>query len=178
MTPVEGRVADAGTASRPRDPSTGVDAVVAPPRTGFRGGWTAFFVTAAARGFLVMLVGLLLWSVLPVVGEWQSTVVMSGSMTPRVLPGDVILVRPIPPDQMRAGQILLVEDPDRAGRLRLHRLVEISDDGRLVLKGDANPADDSTSAPADGDLTAIPAQHADGVLAGDAQIHSDQATLL
>jgi signal peptidase I len=148
MTPVEGSVADAGVASRPPDPPTGVGAVL-PLRTGFRGGWTAFFVTAAARGFLVMLVGMLLWSVVPVVGAWQSTVVMSGSMTPRILPGDVVLVRPIPPDQVRPGQILLVEDPDRAGRLRLHRLVEISDDGRLVLKGDANAADDSTSTPAD-----------------------------
>ena len=74
---------------------------------------------------------------------------MSGSMRPRGLPSAVSLVRPVPPDQMRAGQLLLVEGPDRAGRLRLHRLVEISDDGRLVLKGDANPADDSTSAPAD-----------------------------
>jgi hypothetical protein len=39
---------------------------------------------------------------------------------------------------------LLVDDPDHAGRLRLHRFAEFTPDGNLILRGDANSANDST----------------------------------
>jgi signal peptidase len=92
------------------------------------------------------LTGLLLWSVAPVLAGWSSTVVMSNSMAPRLLAGDVVLIRPVTPDELALGQILLVDDPDHAGRLRLHRLAAMdSDTGALTLKGDANARADSTT---------------------------------
>lgn len=46
--------------------------------------------------------------------------------------------------KLRVGQVLLVRDPDRAGKLRLHRFVRTNSDGTVSLKGDANRGIDST----------------------------------
>src|SRR5579875_3710299 len=113
-------------------------------RQRWRAGRTAMLVAALCRGVLALLVSLLLWSVIPVALGWHVTVVMSGSMEPALRPGDVVASRPIPVQQVRPGQVLLVNDPDHAGRLRLHRLAKIRPDGTFVLRGDANAADDST----------------------------------
>lgn len=118
----------------------------APPSVRARAGWGALLVSITARGALPLLVGLLLWSVVPVVAGWSSTVVMSNSMAPRLFAGDVVLVRPVTADQLAPGQILLVDDPDHAGRLRLHRLTAMdTSTGELTLKGDANARADSTT---------------------------------
>jgi signal peptidase I len=109
-----------------------------------RGGWTALVISTSARCLLTVLAGLLLWSLLPVLIGWHATVVMSGSMQPKLRPGDVISVRPVSPATLRLGEILLVRDPDQPNQLRLHRLVARRPDGMLVLRGDANKADDST----------------------------------
>ena len=111
-----------------------------------RAGWGALFVSITARGALLLLVGLLLWSVAPVAAGWSSTVVMSNSMAPRLFAGDVVLIRPVTPDQLAPGQILLADDPDHVGRLRLHRLTDMDKaTGELTLKGDANARADSTT---------------------------------
>ncbi|WP_091111455.1 S24/S26 family peptidase [Geodermatophilus dictyosporus] len=100
-------------------------------------------VPLPARGLLGTLAGLLLWSVVPVAAGRESSVVVSSSMTPTLAVGDVVLARPVADGDLTPGQILLVDDPDHAGRLRLHRLVEVTDGG-LVLRGDANARADST----------------------------------
>jgi signal peptidase I len=86
---------------------------------------------------------LLAASVLPVLVGWQSSVIMSGSMAPTFSPGDVAVVRPVDPAALQPGQVLLVDDPDVPGQLRLHRLVAV-EAGGLQLKGDANPAADGS----------------------------------
>jgi signal peptidase I len=98
-------------------------------------------VSSLARTVLGALALLVLVSVVPAVAGWQSTVVMSGSMAPAVHPGDVTLVRPVDTADLRPGQVLLVDDPDVPGGLRLHRLVAVTDAG-LQLRGDANPTPD------------------------------------
>jgi signal peptidase I, archaeal type len=113
-------------------------------RQQWRTGRFALLIAVVCRGLLAMLVSLLVWSVLPVALGWHVTVVMSGSMEPALRPGDVVASRPVSVQQVRPGQVLLVDDPDHAGRLRLHRLVRINPDGTLTLRGDANPAADST----------------------------------
>lgn len=113
-------------------------------RRHWRAGWTVMLITALCRGVLAMLVSLLVWSLIPVALSWHVTVVMSGSMEPALRPGDVVASRPVPVHEVRPGQVLLVDDPDHAGRLRLHRLAKIHHDGTLTLRGDANAADDST----------------------------------
>ena len=55
--------------------------------TALRQGWPALLVSAAARFALGVLALLLLASVAPAVLGWQTTVVMSGSMSPTLRPG-------------------------------------------------------------------------------------------
>jgi signal peptidase I len=98
----------------------------------------------AAQAVLACLGSMVLWSVLPLVLGWHPTVVMSGSMKPSIQPGDVVVTRSVPVEQLRIHQVVLVPDPDHPGRLRLHRLQKIRSDGRLVLRGDANGSSDSS----------------------------------
>lgn len=106
--------------------------------------WVSLIITALCRGLLVMIASMALWAVLPAALGWHVTVVMSGSMEPALRPGDVVASRPISGSSVRPGQVVLVDDPDHEGRLRLHRLAKVNDHGQLVLRGDANRADDST----------------------------------
>lgn len=85
-----------------------------------------------------------MWALLPLALGWQTTTVMTGSMEPRISAGDVIISRPVPAGAAGLGHVLLVDDPDHAGRLRLHRYVDNAPDGSLILRGDANTANDST----------------------------------
>lgn len=106
-------------------------------------GLIALIVTGVARCLLGVAMALLLWTLLPTVGGWQSSLVLSGSMAPSFLPGDVAVVRPVAAPELHIGRVLLVDDPDQQGKLRLHRLADVVD-GRLLLRGDANADADST----------------------------------
>lgn len=105
--------------------------------------WLRHSLAAAARIVLATLVGLLVWTVLPIILGWQSSVVMSGSMAPAIRTGDVVLTREVPTDQLQPGHVLLVEDPDARGSRVLHRYDHADEDGGLVLRGDANQQEDS-----------------------------------
>ncbi|MHA3703818.1 LamG-like jellyroll fold domain-containing protein [Jatrophihabitans sp. YIM 134969] len=109
-----------------------------------RSGWVSLVLTAAARTVLGVLVSLLVWAVAPAAAGLHPTVVMTGSMLPRLVPGDVVFSRSVPSNQLTLGQTLLYDDPDQPGHLRMHRWVDVAADGRLVTKGDANPERDST----------------------------------
>lgn len=106
--------------------------------------WGRVVVATAARAVLAALVGLAVWSAAPALLGWHPTTVMTGSMAPRLLPGDVVVSRPVAPAEVRPGQVLLADDPDHPGHLRMHRFVEPGRDGSVVTKGDANPRADST----------------------------------
>ena len=114
-----------------------------PLRSAWRQGWAALAVSTLSRVVLGALTLLVAASVLPVLVGWQSSVVMSGSMAPALVPGDVAVVRPVDADALEPGQVLLVDDPDLPGQLRLHRLVDVQAGG-LQLRGDANPAADGS----------------------------------
>ncbi|MGA1811985.1 LamG-like jellyroll fold domain-containing protein [Frondihabitans sp. 4ASC-45] len=106
--------------------------------------WTRLLAAVIARTTLLSLLCLMLWAAVPALFGWLPTSVMSGSMAPRILTGDVVVAMPLEADDIAVGQVLLADDPDHADRLRLHRLVEKSDRG-LITRGDANPGDDSTA---------------------------------
>ncbi len=87
--------------------------------------------------------GLLFWSHAPVLVGWQPRVVLTGSMSPVIRPGDVALVNVVRPgEDLPLGRILLVRDPSRPSGFYLHRLVRYDDAGLMVTKGDANPTVD------------------------------------
>ncbi|MGL5866009.1 MAG: LamG-like jellyroll fold domain-containing protein [Dermatophilaceae bacterium] len=109
-----------------------------------RFGWSRLLVATTARAAVATALGLAFWSAAPTAIGWEPTTVVTGSMLPRIQVGDVVVARPVPAGAAQPGQVLLVDDPDRPGRLRLHRFVERDDAGQLLLKGDANPRQDST----------------------------------
>jgi signal peptidase len=97
---------------------------------------------------LVALAGLVLLALAPRLVGFSGHVVVSGSMEPRLSPGDVVLTRPVLPQDLQPGQVLLFPDPEGADRLVLHRLVSFDEQGDLVTRGDANRSNDTTPVPA------------------------------
>jgi signal peptidase I len=97
---------------------------------------------------LVAVLGLVVLALAPRLVGFEGHVVVSGSMEPRLSPGDVVLTRPVLPQDLQPGQVLLFPDPEGADRLVLHRLVSFDERGDLVTRGDANQSNDSTSVPA------------------------------
>ena len=86
----------------------------------------------------------------PALIGWHCTVVVSGSMTPGIQPGDIVVAKPVAYSTRRRlapGAVVLVDNPASPGRLLIHRLVEYDKAGQMILKGDANPASDSTPVP-------------------------------
>ena len=104
---------------------------------------------------VTLALGLASWTVLPAVLGWTSTVVLTGSMTPGIRPGDVVVSAPVSPQDVVPGRVLLVRDPAGAGRLLLHRVTEVRTDGSVVTQGDANAVADAAPVPAD-DVVALP----------------------
>jgi hypothetical protein len=119
--------------------------------------WLALAIATGARVVLLTAACLLLGAAAPALWGWSPTTVVSGSMQPRIVAGDVVVAMPVAADALDVGQVLLVDDPDRPGELRLHRLVDVTDDGLLRLRGDANATADST-------LVSPDAVHGAGVL--------------
>jgi signal peptidase len=78
---------------------------------------------------------------------WSTSVVISGSMSPAVEAGDVVVTSPVPENRMRPGLVIRFHDPRRPGRYVLHRVVRVAEDGRLVTKGDANLVTDVAPVP-------------------------------
>ncbi|WP_157440389.1 LamG-like jellyroll fold domain-containing protein [Actinokineospora inagensis] len=101
-------------------------------------------VAFVAGATLSVLVWLVFWSVAPFLVGWQSHVVLSGSMSPAIRPGDVVVVGGLLTDHPAPGAVLAFDDPTHADRTLLHRLVRVDPDAGLITKGDANAEADST----------------------------------
>jgi signal peptidase I len=89
---------------------------------------------------LGLVLGVTLLLGLPNVIGGRTFTVMSGSMTPAILTGDVVIDERIRPLQARIGDIITFQDPRRS-RLLTHRLRSIRRHGDkllMVTKGDAN----------------------------------------
>lgn len=100
-----------------------------------------------ARTVLGVIGTLLLLSVAPMLAGWSTELVISGSMMPRVAPGDLVVTEPVDAAAVAVGQIVLVSNPARPGTLLMHRVVGRDADGALRTRGDANNVDDSTPVP-------------------------------
>ena len=107
---------------------------------------TLLLTRTAATTAVAVLAGLLLWALLPLVAGWDASVVMSGSMSPALRPGDVVLTQDVGPMPVRAGFVVLFQDAGQPlqGNV-LHRVVSVADDGALVTQGDANPTPDAAA---------------------------------
>lgn len=102
--------------------------------------------------YLTLTGSLIIWAILPLFLGWTPTVVISGSMEPRISVGDVIFADPMEDSELRhtvkLKNVLLAEDPNKPDRLVTHRVVEIVNKGEsYITKGDANVSNDSTPVP-------------------------------
>lgn len=100
--------------------------------------------TAIARGVLAFALSLSFWAAAPLALGWHSTTIASNSMSPVLDTGDIVVFRPTPATDLRAGQIVLFDDPDHPGRLRAHRLDAHQGDTTWRTRGDANRRPDTT----------------------------------
>jgi signal peptidase len=102
---------------------------------------------AALAGVAAMLA----WSAVPAFWGWHPTIVTSASMSPSLHRGDVAVTSAPPAGwQPAVGQVVVVPDPLRPGRTRIHRIAGVDEHGMLITRGDANGSADSfRTAPAD-----------------------------
>ena len=98
---------------------------------------------------LVMLVAVLAFAGLavgPHVLGYRTMTMLTGSMSPDIDPGDVIVVTPLPISQVQAGMAISYHIPIDDHRLVTHRVlaVETNPEGAVTVqtKGDANDAPD------------------------------------
>lgn len=95
---------------------------------------TAVLLLAVAA-FLALAVG-------PRVLGYQTSTMLTGSMSPLINPGDVVVTQPIPVADIKAGDIITYHIPVEDQRVETHRVTGITakPDGTYVVqtKGDAN----------------------------------------
>lgn len=70
---------------------------------------------------------------------WRTEVVISGSMEPVIQTGSVVIVRPVVPDSIRNGDIIMYSSTDMKS-LTTHRVVATESEPslRFITRGDAN----------------------------------------
>lgn len=96
---------------------------------------------------LLMLVGVLsacVWGA-TAAGWIQPVVVVSGSMTPDIAVGDLLIDRPVDTDDVEVGDVLTIRS-ELTGEYVTHRVVDIEHDAdggaTVYMQGDANPRED------------------------------------
>lgn len=112
---------------------------------------------ATARAVVVGLVAITVVLALGLFGlklaGWQTLTVLTGSMRPSIVPGQSILVSPMPASEVAPGQVITFRRPLATGTTT-HRVqhVERLPDGRLSVttRGDANPVGETWQIRADG----------------------------
>lgn len=86
----------------------------------------------------------------PQVSGVRFATILSDSMRPSMTTGDMIVVRPVDPRQIEAGDVILFHTPTDPSTTIAHRVVEIVDSGSgpaFVTKGDANKVEDHGAVP-------------------------------
>lgn len=113
------------------------------------------FVTWAIASFVLAV---LLATALPMALGGTSMVVRSGSMTPAIRTGDVVVVRPMSPTEATVGDIVTFKDPAGGDRLLVHRVRAISrvgDQVEVITRGDANTTQERWKVAADGTIGTV-----------------------
>lgn len=98
--------------------------------------------------FLFLAVG-------PHVLGYRTATMLTGSMAPMIVPGDVVVTAPKPASQVAVGDVITYRIPIEDQRVETHRVVEVlaQPDGRVAVRtqGDANANVDPWVAVLDGD---------------------------
>jgi signal peptidase len=92
-------------------------------------------------------------AVVPTLFGMHSFTILSGSMSPTLGVGDVVVDRSMAPLDARVGDIVTFKSPSDSSRLITHRVIHMSADGdtaSFVTRGDANTGVERWSVPVDG----------------------------
>jgi signal peptidase len=112
-------------------------------------------LTWAIGGFVVALLAA---AVAPAAIGLHSYAVQSGSMTPTIDTGDLVVARGISPTQAAVGDIVMFKDPEGTGRLISHRVRALHvRHGRsyFTTRGDANTGFEHWNVPNSGTIGEI-----------------------
>lgn len=79
--------------------------------------------------------------------------ILTGSMSPTIEPGDIVVVKPVPTSDLSIGSVITFQPESDDPDLVTHRVVSVSIDSEgsiasLTTRGDANGADDDPIKPA------------------------------
>lgn len=104
---------------------------------------TTLLLVLAAAAFLFLAVG-------PRVLGYQTTTMLTGSMSPNINPGDVVVTVRIPVAELHVGDVVTYNIPVGDHRVETHRVTEIlsGPDGTAAIRtrGDANNGPDPWTA--------------------------------
>ena len=64
------------------------------------------------------------------------SLVVSGSMMPTLMASDLVLIETLTMEKIEVGDIVSFNPPGRTGQLVVHRVISVSDDGKIKTKGD------------------------------------------
>lgn len=96
---------------------------------------TTTLLVLAVAAFLALAVG-------PRILGYQTVTMLTGSMSPLINPGDVVVTMPAPVSEIRVGDIITYHIPVEDQRVETHRVTEVTSnpDGTTAVrtKGDAN----------------------------------------
>lgn len=130
-----------------------LDLPAAPPASAFRlAPAAARLVIKAGLGFVVL--GLLVLVVGPQLYPFESFYVRSGSMSPTIPVGALVIATRAPAERLGVGDVIVFQRPDRPGTMVVHRIdaVVTTPKGRaFVTKGDANGSPDGWRVAATGE---------------------------
>src|SRR3954466_15947045 len=105
-------------------------------------------VVVAALAFTVLAIG-------PHVLGYRTMTMLTGSMSPQIDPGDVVISTPLDVQDVTEGMVISYHIPIDDHRVVTHRVVSVehTDDGSVIVqtKGDANRAVDPWQAVLQGD---------------------------
>ena len=113
---------------------------------------TAVLLIGAVVGFLFLAVA-------PRILGYQTLTMLTGSMSPLINPGDVVVTAPISAENVKVGDIITYHIPVEDHRVETHRVVDVmrTADGVVTVqtKGDANNGADPWVATLDGNVAYI-----------------------
>lgn len=103
---------------------------------------TGLFIIAVAA-FLMLAIG-------PRLLGYQTSTMLTGSMSPVINPGDVVVTMPTPVSEIKVGDIITYHIPVEDNRVETHRITEIVTNAdattAINTKGDANNGADPWTA--------------------------------
>lgn len=111
-------------------------------RPGLRPTWTAALTWSLLALALIAVAALVIG---PATGRYRVNVVLSNSMQPQWEAGDLVVTRPIPPQELRVGQVITYHPPIAGRPSVTHRIVALREPGPTPIirtKGDANQGPD------------------------------------